>query len=67
MSRDGRYMSMGAVGKAVYTRFLHAVGFDEARFPYEEAAATPEAINSPAGLELDAEITRWFSGTTPTR
>lgn len=62
MSRDGRYMSMGAVGKAVYTRFLHAVGFDEARFPYEEAAATPEAINSPAGLELDAEITRWFSG-----
>ena len=61
MSRDGRYMSMGAVGKAVYTRFLHAVGFDEARFPYEEAAATPEAINSPAGLELDAEITRWFS------
>ena len=25
-------------------------------------AATPEAINSTAGLELDAEITRWFSG-----
>lgn len=61
LSRDGRYMSLGAVGKAVYTRFLGAMGFDGKRFPYEEVAATSEAINSPGGLELDAEIKRWFS------
>lgn len=60
-SRDGRYICLGAVGRAVYARFVRALGFDEARFPYDTAAASPEALNSEPGRELDAEIRRWFS------
>ena len=59
-SRDGKYISCGAVGPVVYSRFLRAIGLDENDYPYWEAAGTSEAINSTRGVALDLEIRRWF-------
>ena len=61
ISRDGKYVSCGAVGPAVYSRFMKAVGLSEEDYPYWEAAGNKEAINSTRGLSLDQEIRDWFA------
>lgn len=60
-SRDGKYIGCGAVGPAVYSRFIKAIGLSEEDFPYWEAGGTSQAINSTRGVALDLEIRRWFS------
>lgn len=60
-SRDGRYLVIGAIGEAVYARFMHVIGEDVEKYPYAKAAKGAAAVNSPLGLELEEHIEEWFA------
>lgn len=59
LSKDEKYVAIGAVGPAVYYRFLDAVGFDRSEFKYEEAANSRNAIESEIGVELSNALKQW--------
>lgn len=63
-SSDGVHVSIGAVGKAVFERFMNAAGFDLEKYPYEKTSKDKEAINSPEGRELDRLINEWCRSHT---
>ena len=58
-SRDGRYVVLGAVGVAVFKRFMAATGLSMEEFPYLQAAAGSAAIHSPLGRRFDAAVADW--------
>lgn len=60
-SRDGRYLVVGAIGEAVYARFMSVIGEDTEKYPYTKAAKGADAVNSPLGLALEKRIEAWFS------
>lgn len=62
-TKDG-YLNIGAVGPAVYAKSLKAMGIDIAKYPYEKAGGSREAVNSPLGQELDREIQTWMLNHT---
>ncbi|HBT97398.1 MAG TPA: CoA transferase [Desulfobulbaceae bacterium] len=62
-TKDG-YLYVGTFGKAVYERCLNAMGISTEKFPYLEAGASREAINSPLGKELDREVNKWMMAHT---
>jgi crotonobetainyl-CoA:carnitine CoA-transferase CaiB-like acyl-CoA transferase len=63
-AKDGRYISLGAFGNAVYSRFLKALDLDVDYFNYDAAGATREAVNSPLGQELRHKTEEWISSRT---
>lgn len=58
-SKDGVYVSIGAVGKSVFERFMNAAGLDMKKYPYEKTSKDKTAVNSPEGRELDRLINEW--------
>ncbi len=58
-SSDGVYVSIGAVGKSVFERFMNAAGLDIEKYPYEKTSKDKAAVNSPEGRELDRLINDW--------
>ncbi len=58
-SKDGVYVSIGAVGKSVFERFMNAAGLDMEKYPYEKTSKDKTAVNSPEGRELDRLINEW--------
>ncbi len=63
-AKDGRYISLGAFGNAVYSRFLKALDLDIEYFNYEATGATREAVNSPLGQELRKKTDEWIESRT---
>ncbi|HLO26873.1 MAG TPA: CoA transferase [Geobacteraceae bacterium] len=63
-AKDGRYISLGAFGNAVYSRFLKALDLDIDYFNYEAAGATREAVNSSLGQELRNKTDEWIASRT---
>ena len=63
-SSDGVYISIGAVGKSVFERFMRAAGFDVERYSYEKTSKNKAAVNSPEGRELDRLINDWCATHT---
>ena len=63
-SSDGIYISIGAVGKSVFERFMKAAGFDLEKFSYEKTSIDKTAVNSPEGRELDRLINEWCASHT---
>lgn len=61
LSKDGKYMCIGAVGKSVFTRFVEAIGEDIERYPYEKVGTTKAAIESKMGREFFDVINEWFA------
>lgn len=62
--KNGDWVAIGTFGPAVYARFIKAVGFDAEYFNHKDAAATPQALKSPKGQELDKKITAWAAERT---
>ena len=60
VSRDGKYVSVGAVGEIVYGRFLDALGLSRKKYPFLKAATGKEAVSSELGQELAAITRGWF-------
>ena len=58
-SGDGVYVSIGAVGKSVFERFMNAAGLDLEKYPYEKTSKDKAAVNSAEGRELDRLINDW--------
>lgn len=63
-SSDGVHVSIGAVGKVVFERFMNAAGFDLEKYPYEKTSKNKEAVNSPEGRELGRLINEWCRSHT---
>ncbi|HBA89676.1 MAG TPA: CoA transferase [Geobacter sp.] len=63
-AKDGRYLSIGAFGNAVYSRFIKALDLDLDYFNYDAAGATREAVSSPIGQELEAKTKAWIEART---
>lgn len=63
-AKDGRYVSLGAFGPAVYSRFINALGLDLEYFNYDAAGATKTAVNSPLGQELRHKTEEWIESRT---
>ncbi|MDR1807347.1 MAG: CoA transferase [Propionibacteriaceae bacterium] len=64
LDRDGDYVAIGAFGKAVYERFIKAVGWDLEYFSHKEAGDGVDTLLSPKGRELDAKIIAWCAERT---
>ena len=62
-SKDGVYVSIGAVGKSVFERFMNAAGLDAEKYPYEKTSKDKTAVNSPEGRELDS-LNEWCLSRT---
>lgn len=60
---DG-YLYLGAYGPAVYGRALKAMDIDIEKYPFMEAGASREAINSAVGKDLARIIEEWMAGRT---
>lgn len=60
-TRDNKYLYIGAYGPIVYGRFIKALGLDPQKYTHEAAGASPEAINSELGLELDRIAKEWVA------
>jgi crotonobetainyl-CoA:carnitine CoA-transferase CaiB-like acyl-CoA transferase len=62
------WVAIGAFGPAVYKRFLEAmkeaVGLDPNEYPWEECAATSQAVSSPKGRKLDSILTEYVEKHT---
>ncbi len=63
-SSDGVYVSIGAVGKSVFERFMNAAGFDLEKYSYEKTSKDRAALASPEGRELDRLINEWCASRT---
>jgi crotonobetainyl-CoA:carnitine CoA-transferase CaiB-like acyl-CoA transferase len=63
-AKDGRYVSLGAFGPAVYYRFIKAMELDPDYFTYEGAGGTKDAVNSPIGQELRVKTDEWIGSHT---
>lgn len=61
---NGDYVAIGAFGAGVYARFVKAMGIDAEYFNHQESAATPKALSSAKGKELDQLITKWIGDRT---
>lgn len=61
---DGRYVYIGAYGPDVYGRFLQALELDPEEFPFQEVAASREAVASPLGQELERRTQAWMEVRT---
>lgn len=61
---DGRYVTMGTLGKPLYNRALEVMGFDTEEYPFEECGVDPAAMNSELGRKLDMRIRGWMRGHT---
>lgn len=62
--KNGEWVSIGTFGPAVYSRFIKALGWDIEYFNHKEAAATPQALKTPKGIELDKKIIAWCAERT---
>lgn len=62
--KTGAYVAIGAFGGGVYARFVKAMGIDPQYYSHKECAATPVAIQSDKGKELDDLITKWMAERT---
>ena len=65
--KDG-WIAIGAIGPGLYQRFIQALakatGINPADYPYEECAASPEAVNSEKGRELDRIFNEYLMSHT---
>jgi crotonobetainyl-CoA:carnitine CoA-transferase CaiB-like acyl-CoA transferase len=55
-TKDGKYGLVGAYGRDVYERCLKSMNIDIEEFPYLEAGASADAVNSPLGQELERRV-----------
>lgn len=62
--KDGAFVAIGAFGGGVYARFVKALGLDPEYFSHKDCAATPKAISSEKGKELDRILTEWVASRT---
>ncbi|MDR3090024.1 MAG: CoA transferase [Desulfobulbaceae bacterium] len=62
-SKDG-YVYIATFGQTVYERTLRAMDISPEEFPYFEAGASREAINSELGLKLDQRVKEWALART---
>lgn len=60
-TKDEKYLYIGAYGPFVFGRFVKALGFDSNKFTHEAAGASPEALNSELGLELNQLTVDWVA------
>jgi crotonobetainyl-CoA:carnitine CoA-transferase CaiB-like acyl-CoA transferase len=58
------YLFIGAFGKFVYERALKAMDIDVEKYPYQEAGASREALDSELGVELNKVIEKWMAERT---
>ena len=63
-SKDDSYVAIGAFGPGVYNRFLQAIGLDPEYYTFKECAASPAAVASEKGRELDRKTIEWVAGRT---
>ena len=57
---NGKYVAVGTLGKPLYERALAAMGISPEEYPFGECGATPAAMGSDGGKELDAKIKAWM-------
>lgn len=62
--KNDEFVAIGAFGRAVYERFIKAVGWDLEYFSHKAAGDGVETLKSPKGRELDAKIVDWCSQRT---
>lgn len=62
--KEGGFVALGAFGPGVYARFIKALGLDTAYFNFKECAATPQALQTDKGKELDKITTEWIAART---
>lgn len=60
LTGDGKYINLGAYGKAAYEKVMKGFGFDLGKYSYEAAGGTPEAVASDLGKELDQKFDEFF-------
>ena len=66
LSKEGKYINLGAYGKSSYEKCLKAFGFDLEKYSYEAAGNSEEAVKSERGVELDTLFDQWFKSHTAT-
>ncbi len=62
--KEGAYVALGAFGPGVYARFVKALGLDAQYFNHKDCAATPAALQSDKGKELDRITNEWILART---
>jgi len=63
-TKDGKWINLGSYGKNSYLKVIRALGIDENKFSYEEAAGSQAAVESPLGRELDQAFCDYFLSHT---
>ncbi|HOV80248.1 MAG TPA: CoA transferase [Bacillota bacterium] len=63
MAKD-KYVVLGAIGPAVFSRFIKAIGLDPNVYTREAVSSGPEALASPIGREFDRIVKEWISQRT---
>ena len=56
---DGDLVYFGAVGQAVFSRFMRAAGLSEEEFPFREVSGTHARVVSEIGRRFDRAICDW--------
>jgi len=64
LDKNGDHVAIGAFGGGVYARFIKALGVDPEYYNFKDCAATPAALSSDKGKELDQYITKWVGEHT---
>jgi crotonobetainyl-CoA:carnitine CoA-transferase CaiB-like acyl-CoA transferase len=64
ISKDDRYVALGAFGPGVYKRFIKAAGFDAEYYNFKDCASSPAAVGSEKGKELDEKTVAWVKERT---
>ncbi len=64
ISKDDRYVAIGAFGPGVYKRFIKALGLDEEYYNFKDCASSVEAVSSEKGRELDRKTIEWVGDRT---
>ena len=62
--KDGEYICIGAFGPGVYKRAMEAFGLDINKYTFKDAGNGQEALESPLGKELKAEMDKFCGERT---
>lgn len=64
ISKDDRYVAIGAFGPSVFKRFVKALGLDVEYYNFKDCGSSPKAVSSEKGRELDRKTIEWVSERT---